>query len=294
MPITRISASFLCVFLLLAYVGVVFSQPLVVPFLSVNAAVPPALSSASWPAPCRLRIEVERQYLLSKKPYLVSRLQQSAPVIRYIGQELKKMRLPAWLVWLPLLESSYRSQAVSSAGAAGVWQLMPDTATRFGLAVSAGQDDRLELDRSTQAALRYLQWLADYFSGDWALALAGYNAGEMRIKQAQEKAQQTAYCDLALPSETQRYVPRLLALIDIIQHAKQYGLNVTEHEVQKPRLSVIDTGALPPLLLLDRSVDPFIIPKASAVDFQRRDMGMGKQPTLISLSAVEGAVKSRR
>lgn len=223
-------------------------------------------SSVSWPATCRLRIEQERQYLLSKKTYLESRLQQSAPVIRYIGRQLKKMRLPEWLVWLPLLESSYRSQAVSSAGAAGVWQLMPETAMRFGLQVSAAQDERVLLTRSTEAALRYLQWLADYFAGDWALALAGYNAGEMRIKQAQEKAQQTAYCDLALPAETQQYVPRLLALLDIIQHARQYGLNLPDVHADTMNegvfSTVIDITPASPLLMLEAGdADPLIINK---------------------------------
>jgi hypothetical protein len=290
MPITRITYSLISCFLLLIHVGAGFAKSLTVPFPSVISV---GLSSANWSEPCRLRIELERQYLLSKKSYLESRLQQSAPVIRYIGQQLKKMRLPEWLVWLPLLESSYRSQAVSSAGAAGVWQLMPDTATRFGLAVSVGQDERFQLERSTQAALRYLQWLVNYFSGDWALALAGYNAGEMRIKLAQNKAQQTAYCDLVLPTETQHYVPRLLALVDIIQHAKKYGLNLTGDVGPEMLFSVIDTAPLPPLLQLDRSMDPLIIPKASAVDFERRDMGISKQPMLIPLSAVDNAVKTK-
>lgn len=238
----------------------VFPQPTAITFSSTN-----------WPATCRLRIEQERQYLLSKKTYLQSRLQQSAPVIRYIGQQLKKMRLPGWLVWLPLLESSYRSQAVSSAGAAGVWQLMPKTGRRFGLQVSSMQDERVVLTRSTEAALRYLRWLADYFAGDWALALAGYNAGEMRIKQAQETAQQTTYCALTLPAETQRYVPRLLALLDIIQHARQYDLRLPDDHVgtmnEVAFSAVIDIAPAPPLLVLDAGkTDPLIINKAAGLD----------------------------
>ena len=238
----------------------VFPQPTAITFSPTN-----------WPATCRLRIEQERQYLLSKKMYLQSRLQQSAPVIRYIGQQLKKMRLPGWLVWLPLLESSYRSQAVSSAGAAGVWQLMPETGRRFGLQVSSMQDERVVLTRSTEAALRYLRWLADYFAGDWALALAGYNAGEMRIKQAQETAQQATYCAQALPAETQRYVPRLLALLDIIQHARQYGLQLPDDNagtINETVFSVvIDIAPAPPLLVLDAGkTDPLIINKAVGLD----------------------------
>nr|WP_321241427.1 lytic transglycosylase domain-containing protein [uncultured Tolumonas sp.] len=288
MPVTRITYYlFLCSLFFFTNFGPGLAKPLTTPFSFVISA---GLSSANWSAPCRLRIAVERQYLLSKKSYLEVRLQQSAPVISYIGQQLKKMRLPTWLVWLPLLESSYQSHAVSSAGAAGMWQLMPDTARRFGLQVSVRQDERLLLPRSTDAALHYLRWLADYFSGDWSLALAAYNAGERRIKQAQDSAQQNAYCDLVLPAETQRYVPRLLALVDIIQHAEQYGVNLAGDTHQITLLSVIDTAPLPPLLPLERSADPFIIPKATAIDFERRDMGISKQPMLIPLSVVDKAI----
>ena len=269
MPTARIPFfSALCFFWLVLCSASGLAKPLTVISTRTTAIT---FSSVNWPATCRLRIEQERQYLLSKKTYLESRLQQSAPVIRYIGRQLKKMRLPEWLVWLPLLESSYRSQVVSSAGAAGVWQLMPETAIRFGLQVSSMQDERVLLTRSTEAALRYLQWLADYFAGDWALALAGYNAGEMRVKQAQEKGQQTAYCDLALPAETQRYVPRLLALLDIIQHARHYGLQLpAEHAGTMSEIvfsAVIDITPAPPLLVLDAiDADPLIINKAAGLD----------------------------
>lgn len=291
MPITRITyRSFLLSLFLFLNFGLGLAKPLTTPF---SSAISAGLDSVNWPAPCRLRIAVERQYLLSKKPYLEARLQQSAPVISYIGQQLKKMRLPTWLVWLPLLENSYQSHAVSSAGATGMWQLMPDTARRFGLQVSVRQDERLLLPRSTDAALHYLRWLADYFSGDWSLALAAYNAGERRIKQAQDSSQQNAYCDLALPAETQRYVPRFLALVDIIQHAEQYGVNLTGDMHKITLSSMIDTAPLPSLLPLDRRADPFIIPKATAVDFERRDMGISKQPMLLPLSAVDKAVNPK-
>lgn len=257
-----------CFFLCLLCSGSGLAKPLMTVFPQPTTIT---FSPTNWPASCRLRIEQERQYLLSKKTYLQSRLQQSAPVIRYIGQELKKMRLPQWLVWLPLLESSYRSQAISSAGAVGLWQLMPETAMRFGLQVSVGQDERMLVTRSTEVALRYLQWLADYFSGDWALALAGYNAGEMRVKLAQKTARQVTYCALALPAETQRYVPRLLALLDIIQHARQYGLQLPDDHAGTLNDSVfsvvIDIAPAPPLLVLDAGgTDPLIINKAAGLD----------------------------
>lgn len=169
-----------------------------------------------WSAPCQQRIAFEKQYLLTQQDKLQARVASSQDDILYIGGMLKKFKLPGWIIWLPLLESGYRSNAVSNAGAAGLWQLMPDTARRFGLTVSVGQDDRFDIEKSTTAALKYLSWLYTNFGKDWSLALAGYNAGELRVSKAQQKAKLMDYCDLQLPVETQRYVPRLIAMAEIL------------------------------------------------------------------------------
>jgi len=172
------------------------------------------------------RIARERQDLLAHRSYLEQRLMLAQPLIRYIGQRVENQRLPAIIILLPLIESSYRLDGVSGKGAAGLWQLMPQTAQRFGLPINPAYDARLSVPQATQAALAYLDWLQDYFNGDWLLALAAYNAGEGRVRQAQQESGEQGFWRLPLPTETRRYVPRLLALADIIQHAERYGVRL--------------------------------------------------------------------
>jgi membrane-bound lytic murein transglycosylase D len=164
--------------------------------------------------------------LLSHRPYLEQRLLAAQPLIRYIGQQVENKRLPAIIILLPLIESSYRLDGVSGKGAAGLWQLMPQTAKRFGLPINPAYDARLSVPQATAVALTYLSWLQDYFNGDWLLALAAYNAGEGRVRQAQQESGELGFWRLPLPTETRRYVPRLLALADIIQHAERYGVHL--------------------------------------------------------------------
>lgn len=174
------------------------------------------------------RIAQERQDLLSHRSYLEQRLMLAQPLIRYIGQRVENQRLPAIIILLPLIESSYRLDGVSGKGAAGLWQLMPQTAQRFGLPINPAYDARLSVPQATRAALAYLDWLQDYFDGDWLLALAAYNAGEGRVRQAQQESGEQGFWRLPLPTETRRYVPRLLALADIIQHAERYGVHLPD------------------------------------------------------------------
>jgi len=249
-----------------------------------------AFAVSEWSDPCRLRIAIERNYLIKQQALMATRVSESAPLIRFIGKELEKLRLPNWLIWLPLLESSYRSQVISSAGAAGLWQLMPDTAKRFGLVVSSVQDDRLQPAEATRAALQYLKWLQDYFKNDWALILAAYNSGEKRVRDAQSLAQATAYCDLKLPPETQRYVPRFLALVELMNHPVG---NVkppirppdTAKLVIPQKPMTIDVTTHSSLMLTDKEMDPWFIPKAVPVDMKGIGHLFEKQSALIPLGA---------
>lgn len=265
------------------------ATPTVHTYWSMSPVV--ATSASVWPKSCLVHIDAERAYLLSKKEYLEARLQQAAPIIRFIGQRLKSMKMPHWLVWLPLLESSYQAQAVSNAGAVGLWQLMPDTAMRFGLSVTAYQDERLLLPQSTTAALTYLQWLSEYFSGDWTLALAAYNAGEQRVRNAQnsviDKAGFPSFCYLSLPDETERYVPRFIALVDIVTHASQYGIKLPKDlNGASPELIVpmgINRAPVSPLLAMETWRDPFIIQKAAGLDMNRYPADLTKQDGLLRM-----------
>ena len=104
--------------------------------------------------------------------------------------------------------------ALSPKGARGIWQLMPDTARRYGLTVDASEDDRLDIEKSTLAAARYLRDLHSEF-GSWPLALAAYNTGEQNLQHAIDRSQSTDFNVLStlrlLPLETRNYVPAVLA-----------------------------------------------------------------------------------
>jgi membrane-bound lytic murein transglycosylase D len=121
--------------------------------------------------------------------------------------------IPPQLVWLAEVESGFDKRAVSPAGAAGLFQLMPDTAKRFGLSLWP-RDQRYQPEPSAIASARYLKYLHDRFK-DWKLALASYNAGEGKVQKLLDRYKADNYDDIAehLPAETQMYVPRVEAVI---------------------------------------------------------------------------------
>ena len=126
----------------------------------------------------------------------------------FVGQ-----KVPPELFWVAEVESSFDPGARSPVGAVGLYQLMPDTARRFGLSLWP-RDQRLQPEASARASARYLRFLYDKFQ-DWRLALAGYNAGEGRVQKLLDRHQTKSYDDIAryLPAETQMYVPRIEAVV---------------------------------------------------------------------------------
>jgi len=134
------------------------------------------------------------------------------PMQARIAQILAQEGLPADLLGVAKVESNFNPLALSPKSARGVWQLTPETARRFGLRVDGGVDERVDVEKSTRAAARYLKELYTMF-GDWKLALAGYNAGEKRVQSAQARTGSRDFARLAslLPRETRYYVPSVLA-----------------------------------------------------------------------------------
>ena len=136
------------------------------------------------------------------------------PWLPRVAAVLRQHGLPAGLVGVAAVESGFDPAALSPKGARGLWQLMPETATRYGLVVNPEIDDRLDPVKSTHAAAQYLSDLHAQFQ-DWLLALAAYNAGEDRVERALERLNARDFWTLsrhaAVPAETRRYVPAVLA-----------------------------------------------------------------------------------
>lgn len=141
----------------------------------------------------------------------LSRLASLRPVIEPI---LREAGIPSELAAVVIVESGGDPMALSPKGARGLWQLMPETARRYGLIVDNTEDDRLDIEKSTHVAARYLSDL--YFEfGSWPLALAAYNTGEQNLQHAIDRSRSTDFNVLSslrlLPLETRNYVPAVLA-----------------------------------------------------------------------------------
>ncbi|MCD6543799.1 MAG: lytic transglycosylase domain-containing protein, partial [Flavobacteriaceae bacterium] len=140
------------------------------------------------------------------------------PVIEPI---LKKYGIPDDFKYLALIESGLQN-VTSPAGAKGFWQLMPATAKEYGLEVNSNVDERYNLEKSTIAACQYLLESKEQF-GNWTLVAASYNAGKRGISRRIEAQKVTDYYDLLLVDETARYLPRIVAVKEIISNPKKYG-----------------------------------------------------------------------
>ncbi|MWN05299.1 transglycosylase SLT domain-containing protein [Gilliamella sp. Pas-s95] len=178
------------------------------------------------------RIKTERERLLRNPQAFETVALRSEPYVYYIINQLRKNDLPVELALIPLIESAYDPLATSPAQAAGLWQFVPITAKEYGIKQNSYFDGRRDLIASTSSAISLLQNLNNRFNGDWLLTLAAYNAGEGRVRKAIEKNQAnglpTNYWSLDLPTETMHYVPKILAIIDIVKNNKRYGIKLPD------------------------------------------------------------------
>ena len=173
------------------------------------------------------RVQQQVRWILSHPKYLY-KLSQAKPYIYHILSEIQKRNLPGELALIPMLESAYNPFAYSSAGAAGLWQLMPKTGKNLGVNGDWWEDERRSIAPSTNAALNYFRYLNRFFHGDWLLAIAAYDCGEGTVLRLlkQKSSREKQIWNLALPQETQLYVPRLLALAEIIAHPEKYHVKL--------------------------------------------------------------------
>ena len=182
-----------------------------------------------------------------KHPKYVQRVAERAkPYLYHIAAEIKKRDLPGELIVIPMIETAYNPFVYSSAGAAGLWQIMPITATTLGLKRSWWYDGRRDIYASTDAALNYFSYLEKFFNGDWNLAIAAYHAGEGTVANAMKRNKRAGYntdfWSLRLPEQTHLYLPRLLALAIILSDPDAY--NVTLPVVKNvPYFAVVNVGS---------------------------------------------------
>ncbi|KTD43256.1 lytic transglycosylase [Legionella quateirensis] len=178
------------------------------------------------------RPEVQEQirWLVAHPSYLNKVSRQSEPYIYHVLGEIKKRKLPGELALIPMVESAYDPFVYSGAGAAGLWQLMPRTGSELGLKQDWWFDGRRSIRPSTDAALNYLLYLNKFFKGNWILAIAAYDSGEgtigRAIKSTARPSKSVNFWNLPVPRETKLYVPRLLALAEVIKNPGRYKVSL--------------------------------------------------------------------
>ena len=176
-------------------------------------------------APDKPAIAKWRKYYLSHPNFMVTIAQRAEPFLYYIVEEIEKRNMPVELALLPIVESSYLPYGVSNKSAAGLWQFMPVSAKRFNVEQNWWYDGRRDIVQSTRAALDYFQFFHRTFDQDWLNAIAAFNSGEGRVGRAIAKNKKanlaTDFWSLNLPAETTDFVPKLLAISDILQHAAE-------------------------------------------------------------------------
>ena len=194
-------------------------------------------------------VRKQLQYLTAKRnniPEVERWLDRVHPFIHYVVEELDRRDMPLELALLPVVESQYDPFALSGSKAAGMWQFIPSTAKLYNLRGDWWYSGSRDMRASTGAALRYLRDLHEDAEGDWLKALAGYNYGWRRVNRAVENNRRrslpvTFWRLEGLPKETQEYVPRLIALVEIIKHPEKYGVNLPTVP-NRPYFEVVDVG----------------------------------------------------
>ncbi len=178
----------------------------------------------------RPEVQAQIHWFVSHPKYLLRVASHASYYMYYIHEQVVKRHLPGELVLLPMIESAYDPYAYSWVGAAGIWQMMPQTGLGFGLKQDWWYDARKSIAPSTKAALDYLFYLHNFFNGDWLLATAAYNYGEGNVQAAINRnvsaGKASNFWSLQLPLETESYVPRLLALSAIVANPSKYGVTL--------------------------------------------------------------------
>ncbi|WP_438862572.1 LysM peptidoglycan-binding domain-containing protein [Neptunicella sp.] len=196
--------------------------------------------------PNNKRIASQRKWYRAHPEYMQRVTKRASPFLYLIVEEIEKRNMPLELVFLPIVESAFDPFAYSHGRAAGMWQFVPATGKRFGLKQGWWYDGRRDVIAATKGALDYLTYLNEMFDGNWLHALAAYNSGEGRVSRAikanKKQGKSTDFWSLDLPRETRAYVPKLLALADIMRNHSEDNDSwypIANHPVTQ----VVDVGS---------------------------------------------------
>ncbi len=191
-------------------------------------------------------IDQERNWYVKHPSYLDRTTRRARPYLHLIVEALEERNMPMEIALLPIVESAFQPFAYSHGQAAGIWQFIPGTGRHYGLKQNWWYDGRRDIEASTRAALDYLQHLHKIFKGDWLLALAAYNSGSGTVKSAisynRKRNRGTDFWSLRLPRETRSYVPKLMALADIVAAPEHYQVRL-QAIPDKPYLAKVEIGS---------------------------------------------------
>ena len=183
------------------------------------------------------------QWYASRPDYVARMTERARRYLHYITTEVERRGMPSEIALLPMIESAFNPGAYSTARASGIWQFIPSTGKTFGMEQNWWYDGRRDIVSATNGALDYLQKLHGMF-GDWELALAAYNWGEGAVQRAQahnrKRKLPVNYSSLKIPKETRNYVPKLLAVKNIIADPARFGL-VLQDIPDEPYFAAIST-----------------------------------------------------
>ena len=196
---------------------------------------------------------LDREFLfaLNSEAQVILWMKRAKRYFPIIEKKLKEMGLPDDLKYVTVTESSLRPSAVSSSGAAGIWQFIPSTGERYGMRKNKNFDERFDFLKATEGALAYLKSLYGEFNS-WALAMATYNTGENRLRREIDLQKLANYYYISLPSETERYVYKIAVAKIILSSPERYGFRLDEKECYDPlQLDRIQVDLPQPLSLME-------------------------------------------
>ena len=188
-------------------------------------------------SPESLALHFDRRFRPTTKPNIREALKRLDGLRPLLDPVFQSEGIPVELASVVVVESGGRPNALSPKGALGLWQLMPDTARRYGLEVNSANDERLDAVKSTRAAARYLRDLYQQF-GSWPLAIAAYNAGEDALQRAVRHAASSDFLQLSnlrlLPQETRNYVPAVLSVMQLLGNRQLPSPPIGATETRSP------------------------------------------------------------